>query len=88
MNNSNTPLTTIDNHALFDRLVRRRHFHTCGQMIWLIDTPAGFVCYDELRPSMPAPITVCPGCGEVLTRDALTQREHLGAARGGRVRGP
>ena len=83
MNNSNTPLATIDSRALLDQLVRRRHFHTCGQMIWIVDVPEGFVCYEELRPNMPAPITVCPRCGEALTRDALMQRQHP-AVSGGR----
>ncbi len=88
MNNSTTPLPTIQNHALVDQLVRRRHFHTCGAMIWIVDTPEGFVCYAELRPIMPAPITVCPRCGEVLTRDALTQRQHPGASPGSHGHGP
>ena len=88
MANNNTPLATIQNHALVDQLVRRRHYHTCGQMIWIVDTPAGFLCYPELRPVMPTPITVCPQCGEVLTPGALMQRQHPGAARGGRDRGP
>jgi hypothetical protein len=88
MTTSNTPLSAIQNQALVDHLVRRRHFHTCGQMIWIVDTPAGFLCYAELRPIMPAPITGCPRCGEALTRDALTQRQHAGASRGGRARGP
>ena len=88
MNNINTPLSTIQNQALVDHLVRRRHYHTCGQMIWIVDTPEGFVCYAELRPIMPAPITVCPRCGEGLTRDALTQRQHPAVSGGGRDRRP
>ena len=87
MTSSNTPLPTVQNPALVDHLVRRRHFHTCGQMIWIVDTPAGFLCYAELRPIMPQPITVCPRCGAVLTRDALAQRQHPGASRSGRDRG-
>jgi hypothetical protein len=88
MTSSNTPLPTVQNPALVDHLVRRRHYHTCGQMIWIVDTPEGFVCYDELRPTMPAPITVCPRCGEGLRRDALTQRQHSGVSGGGRGHGP
>ena len=88
MTTSNTPLPTIQNHALIDQLMRRRHYHTCGQMIWIVDTPEGFVCYAELRPIMPAPLTVCPRCAEVLTRDALTQRQHPGAFRGSPGHGP
>ncbi len=88
MTNSNVPLPTIQNPALVDQLVRRRHYHPCGQMIWLVDTPEGFLCYAELRPIMLAPIIVCPRCGELLTRDALTQRQHSGASRGGRAGGP
>ena len=83
MTNSNTPLPTIQNQALVDQLVRRRHFHPCGQMIWIVDTSEGFLCYAELRPNMPAPITVCPKCGEGLTRDALLQRQHPAVSRGG-----
>ncbi len=86
MTNSNTPLPTIQNHALVDQLVRRRHYHTCGQMIWIVDTPDGFVCFAELRPILPAPLTTCPRCGALLTRDTLTQRQHVEAyqiARGG-----
>ncbi len=79
MNSNNLPLATVQNTALLERLVRRRYYHTCGQMIWIVDTPEGFVCYEELRPIMPAPITVCPRCGEILTRDTLTQRQHTGA---------
>ncbi len=88
MTTSNTPLPTIQNLALVDQLVRRRHFHTCGQMIWIVDTPEGFVCYAELRPIMPEPITTCPRCGHVLTRDTLTQRQHAGASRGTGDRSP
>ena len=84
MNSSNTPLSTIPDSGLRERLVRRRYYHPCGQMIWIVDTPEGFLCYQELRPVMPAPITVCPRCGELLTRDTLTQRQHAGAYRVGR----
>ena len=80
---NNTPLAQIQNPALLERLVRRRYYHACGQMVWIVETPEGFVCYEELRPVMPAPITVCPRCGEVLTRDTLTQRQHAGAYRVG-----
>ena len=79
MNSTNTPLAEIPDAAALQGLVRRRYYHACGQMIWLVDTPAGFVCYEELRPIMPAPITVCPRCGELLTRDTLAQRQHAGA---------
>ena len=75
---NNTPLSQIRNPAVLEGLVRHRHYHTCGQMIWIVDTPEGFVCYEELRPIMPAPITVCPRCGELLTRDSLIQRQHAG----------
>ncbi len=78
MNNTNIPIPTVPDPALLERLVRRRYYHTCGQMIWIVDMPAGFVCYEELRPIMPAPITVCPRCGELLTRDTLVQRQHAG----------
>jgi predicted RNA-binding Zn-ribbon protein involved in translation (DUF1610 family) len=81
MERNQIPLATVPNQALVDHLVRTRHFHSCGQMIWIVDLPDGFVCYDELRPIMPMPITVCPRCGEDLTRDALTQRQHTGAYR-------
>ena len=77
MYNNNTPLANIQNPALLERLVRRRYYHTCGQMIWLVDTPEGFVCYEELRPIMPVPITVCPRCGEILMRETLIQRRHI-----------
>ena len=84
MNSTNTPLAEIPDAAALQGLVRRRYYHACGQMIWLVDTPAGFVCYAELRPIMPAPITRCPRCEAVLTRDTLTQRQHVRADRGGR----
>ena len=83
-NNTNTPLAHIQNPALLERLVRRRYYHPCGQMVWIVETPAGFVCYEELRPIMPAPITVCPRCGDLLTRDTLTQRQREGHYRVGR----
>ncbi len=79
MNNTNIPIPTVPDPALLERLVRRRYYHTCGQMIWIVDMPAGFVGYEELRPIMPAPITVCPRCGELLMRDTLAQRQHAGA---------
>ena len=81
---NNTPLAHIQNPALLARLVRRRYYHTCGQMIWIVETPEGFVCYEELRPIMPAPITICPCCGALLRRDTLTQRQHVGAYKVGR----
>ena len=84
MNNTNIPIPTVPDPALLERLVRRRYYHTCGQMIWIVETPEGFVCYEELRPIMPAPITVCPRCGEVLTRDMLTQRQRQGHYKVGR----
>ncbi len=84
MNSNNTPLAEIQDAAALHGLVRRRYYHACGQMIWIVDTPAGFVCYAELRPIMPAPITRCPRCEELLTRDTLTQRQHVGAYRVGR----
>jgi hypothetical protein len=77
MNNTNIPIPTVQNPALLERLVRRRYYHTCGQMIWLVDTPEGFVCYEELRPIMPVPITVCPRWGEILMRETLIQRRHI-----------
>jgi len=88
MNTSNTPLPTIQNPALLDQLVRRRHYHPCGQMIWIVDTPTGFVCFAELRPILPAPLIACPRCGALLTRDTLTQRQHVGAYQVGRGRHP
>ena len=88
MNTSTTPLPTIQNPALLDQLVRRRHYHPCGQMIWIVDTPEGFVCFAELRPILPAPLTTCPRCGALLTRDTLTQRQHVGAYQVGRGRHP
>ena len=84
MYNNHTPLAHIQNPALLERLVRRRYYHHCGQMIWLVDTPDGFVCYEELRPIMPAPITICPRGGALLTRATLTQRQHVGAYKVGR----
>ena len=83
MDRNQFPLATVPNQALVDQLVRHRHYHTCGQMIWIVDIPAGFVCYNELRPIMPAPITRCPSCGELLTRDTLAQRQHTGRYRVG-----
>jgi len=77
MYNNNTPLANIQNPALLERLVRRRYYHTCGQMGWIIETPEGFVCYEELRPIMPAPITICPRCGLLLMRDTLIQRRRI-----------
>ncbi len=84
MNSSNTPLATIEDSAFLERLIRRRYYHTCGQMVWIVETTEGFVCYAELRPIMPAPITVCPHCGALLTRDTLTQRQREGHYRIGR----
>ena len=84
MPSNNTPLAEIQDAALLERLVRHRYYHTCGQMVWIVEMPEGFVCYEELRPIMPAPITLCPRCGELLTRDTLTQRQHAGLYKVGR----
>ena len=54
--------------------VRSRYYHTCGQMIWVIKMPQGPLYYAELLPTLPPLITHCPGCGETLAREALTQR--------------
>ena len=77
MTSNNLPLTNMQNAALLERLVRRRYYHACGQMVWLVDTPEGFVCYEELRPIMPAPITICPRCRLLLMRDTLIQRRRI-----------
>jgi hypothetical protein len=77
MHSNNLPLATVQDAALLERLVRRRYYHPCGQMIWIVDTPEGFVCYEELRPIMPPPLTVCPRCGQPLMRDTLVQRRRI-----------
>ncbi len=64
--------------ALENRM-RSRYYHTCGQMIWVVAMPDRFVYYAELRPQMPAPLSLCPRCGELLTRDTLAQRPQPGA---------
>ena len=83
IHSNNIPLATVRDTALLERLVRRRYYHPCGQMIWIVETLEGFVCYEELRPIMPAPMSTCPRCGAVLTRDTLTQRQHVGQYRVG-----
>ena len=74
MHSRDTPLASDPGSQ--EGLVRRRYYHACGQMIWVVETPDGFVCYTELLPNMPPPITRCPRCGELLTRDTLKQRPH------------
>jgi hypothetical protein len=79
MNQTTTPLATIPDAAALTSRIRSRYHHTCGQMIWVVELPQGFACFAELRPVLPPPITTCPRCGALLTREALTQRQHDGA---------
>jgi hypothetical protein len=54
--------------------VRSRYHHTCGQMIWVVTMPQGPLYYAKLLPTLPPPITHCPGCGQALEPEALTRR--------------
>lgn len=61
-----------------ERRVRTRYAHTCGQIIWVVELPSGPLFFAELLPTLPPPITHCPNCSALLTRESLTQRRrHL-----------
>ncbi len=76
MNTTTTPVSTIPDASALTSLIRSRYHHTCGQIIWVVELPHGFACFQELRPVLPPLITTCPRCRAPLTRETLAQRKH------------
>ena len=64
MHRTTIPLATVLDGVFRERLVRQRSYHPCGQLVWMVETPEGWVCYAELRPNMSAPLTVGTPVGQ------------------------
>ncbi len=56
--------------------MRTRYEHSCGQTIWVVELPDGPLYYAELLPTLPPPITQCPRCSQLVTRETLSQRHR------------
>ncbi len=74
MNDTPPPPSTAHDDLSPERRVRTRYTHSCGRMIWVVELPNGPLYYAELLPTLPPPITHCPSCGALLTRESLIQR--------------